>query len=272
MDTVKAFGREALTVQGLGGAAAVGVAHGFVAPMVAEYLAGMFPQSYRVPVLDVEVSASSFAFTATGLVTEPGLKLTVGNDFCTAEVRCGPRGVMTIYFSKPVKDPVISFAGWGGGTGNSTAWTEMALTTPNLTMTVLSGTNIEVINSGRYIQPIVKNPTVSCQTNGGAYGATATAAGDTCITALTIGSTATDAQTSNVMTAFIIDIQNYKSTTQNKTVRSFIGTDVNGTGRVELSSALRLSTSAVSSITMANYNGAAFTSASVFSLYGIKGA
>jgi uncharacterized repeat protein (TIGR02059 family) len=45
-------------------------------------------------------------FTATGLVTEPGLKLTVGNDFCTAEVRCGPRGVMTIYFSKPVKDPV----------------------------------------------------------------------------------------------------------------------------------------------------------------------
>ena len=42
-------------------------------------------------------------------------------------------------------------------------------------MTVLSGTNIEVVNSGRYIQPIVKNPTVSCQTNGGAYGATATA-------------------------------------------------------------------------------------------------
>jgi hypothetical protein len=102
-------------------------------------------------------------------------------------------------------------------------------------------------------------------------GANATAAGNTGITALTIGSTATDAQTSNVMTAFIIDIQNYKSTTQNKTVRSFIGTDVNGTGRVELSSALSLSTSAVSSITMANYNGAAFTSASVFSLYGIKG-
>jgi hypothetical protein len=73
MDTVKAFGREALTVQGLGGAAAVGVAHGFVAPMVAEYLAGMFPQSYRVPVLDVEVSASSFAFTATGLVAGAAL-------------------------------------------------------------------------------------------------------------------------------------------------------------------------------------------------------
>ena len=103
-------------------------------------------------------------------------------------------------------------------------------------------------------------------------GSTATAAGNTGITALTIGSSATDAQTSNVMTAFIIDIHNYTSTTQNKTVRSFIGTDVNGTGRVELSSALSLSTSAVSSITIANYNGAAFTSASVFSLYGIKGA
>ena len=113
-------------------------------------------------------------FTATGLVTEPGLKLTVGNDFCTAEVLCGPRGVMTIYFSKPVKNPVVSFAGWGGGSGSSTAWTEMALTTPNLTMSVLSGTNIEVVNNGRYIQPIVKNPSVNCQTTSG-FGATATA-------------------------------------------------------------------------------------------------
>ena len=71
--TAKEFGREILTVQGIGGAALVGVAHGFVAPMVADYLAGMFPQSFRVPVLDVEVSASSFAFTATGAVAGLGL-------------------------------------------------------------------------------------------------------------------------------------------------------------------------------------------------------
>ena len=113
-------------------------------------------------------------FTATGLVTEPGLKLTTGNATCTAGVLCGPRGVMTIYFSKPVKDPVVSFAGWGGGSGSSTAWTEMNLITPNLTMSVLSGTNIEVVNNGTYIQPIVKNPSISCSTTTG-YGATATA-------------------------------------------------------------------------------------------------
>jgi hypothetical protein len=72
---VKEFGREAFTVQGIGGATLVGVAHGFVAPMVADYLANMFPQSYRVPVLDVEVSASSFAFTATGAVAGAALGL-----------------------------------------------------------------------------------------------------------------------------------------------------------------------------------------------------
>ncbi|MEY3021404.1 MAG: hypothetical protein RIS86_602 [Planctomycetota bacterium] len=73
LGTAKAFGREILTVQGIGGAAVVGVAHGFVAPVVAERLAEMFPQSFRVPVLDVEVSASSFAFTATGAVAGLGL-------------------------------------------------------------------------------------------------------------------------------------------------------------------------------------------------------
>jgi CshA-type fibril repeat protein len=115
-------------------------------------------------------------FTATGLVTEPGLKLTTSNIGCTASTLCGPRGTMTVYFSKPVTNPVISFAGWGGGNSsqNSTAWTEMALTTPNVTMTVLSGTNIEVTNNGTYIAPIVKNPSISCHSTTG-YGATAQA-------------------------------------------------------------------------------------------------
>ena len=73
LDGVKQFGRDALTLQGLGGAAVVGVAHGFVAPMVADYLAEMFPQTIKVPVLDVDVSASTFAFTATGLVAGAAL-------------------------------------------------------------------------------------------------------------------------------------------------------------------------------------------------------
>ena len=90
---------------------------------------------------------------------------------------------------------------------------------------------------------------------------------------ITVGYSTTDAQTSNIMTAFIIDIHNYTSTSQNKTVRSIIGSDLNGTGRLELSSGLYLPTpSAITSITFANYNSAAFTTSSVFSLYGIRGA
>lgn len=113
-------------------------------------------------------------FTATGLVTEPGLKLTTSNIGCTAGVLCGPRGTMTIYFSKPVTNPVVSFAGWGGGSGTSTAWSEMALTTPNVTMTLLSGTNVSITNGGTYIAPTVKNPSISCHSTSG-YGATAQA-------------------------------------------------------------------------------------------------
>lgn len=68
LDGVKQFGRDFFTVQGVGGAAVVGVAHGFVAPMIAEKLNEYVPQRVTIPVLDVEVGASDFAFTATGLV------------------------------------------------------------------------------------------------------------------------------------------------------------------------------------------------------------
>jgi hypothetical protein len=103
-------------------------------------------------------------------------------------------------------------------------------------------------------------------------GASVTATGDTGITSCTIGETATDAQTASVMTAFVIDILDYTSTTKNKTIRSFIGTDVNGTGRIALSSSLYLETpSAIASITFKNFNSAAFTTSTSFALYGIKG-
>lgn len=103
-------------------------------------------------------------------------------------------------------------------------------------------------------------------------GSSATALGQTGISALTIGDTATDAQTANIFTAFIIDIHDYQNTSKNKTVRSFIGTDLNGTGRVQLTSAARVSTSAVSSITFENFNGANFKVGTTFELYGIRSA
>jgi len=79
--------------------------------------------------------------------------------------------------------------------------------------------------------------------------------------------------TVSAMGVGIIDIQDYASTTKNKTFRSFNGIDANtGTtaDRVILASGLFIDTTAITSITI-DGAGTAFTTASTFALYGIKG-
>ena len=80
-------------------------------------------------------------------------------------------------------------------------------------------------------------------------------------------------ETANIMTVAIIDIQDYASTTKNKTVRAFQGNDNNGnsTSIVRLNSGLWMSTSAISTITLTLNLANNFTTASTFALYGIKG-
>ena len=69
----------------------------------------------------------------------------------------------------------------------------------------------------------------------------------------------------------IIDIHNYTSTSQNKTVRVFQGMDKNGTGgTVRLSSTLFVNTSAITSVTFTTLSGS-FNTGTQFALYGIKG-
>jgi hypothetical protein len=77
--------------------------------------------------------------------------------------------------------------------------------------------------------------------------------------------------TASTMGASIIDIHNYKNTTQNKTARIFTGYDLNGSGVVYSNSGLWLNTNAITSITLIADSGGNFTTSSVFSLYGIKG-
>jgi hypothetical protein len=72
--------------------------------------------------------------------------------------------------------------------------------------------------------------------------------------------------------SLIIDIHNYTSTTQNKTVRAFSGYDDNGGGSVVNSSGLFLDTTAVTSLTFKTESSGNFTTTSQFALYGIKGA
>jgi hypothetical protein len=80
--------------------------------------------------------------------------------------------------------------------------------------------------------------------------------------------TGNEAAVTNMMGVLILDIHDYASTTNNKTIRSLSGTDQNGAGNIYLTSGLWLSTAAVTSLTL-------FTSANylntTFSLYGIKG-
>ena len=69
----------------------------------------------------------------------------------------------------------------------------------------------------------------------------------------------------------ILDFLDYKSTTKNKTVRGFWGTDANGSGLLGLSSTLWLNTNAITSISIF-YTANNFTTSSTIALYGIKGA
>ncbi len=70
--------------------------------------------------------------------------------------------------------------------------------------------------------------------------------------------------------AQIWDIHNYASTTQNKTLRTFAGFDINGTGHVGLSSNLFIKTDAITSLVIF-FGGDAIDAGSTFALYGIKG-
>ena len=72
-------------------------------------------------------------------------------------------------------------------------------------------------------------------------------------------------------TVGIIDIADYTSTSKYKTVKTFVGTDTNGTANQEvtLDSSLWLNTSAINSITL--LIGGNYTTSTQFALYGIKG-
>jgi hypothetical protein len=76
---------------------------------------------------------------------------------------------------------------------------------------------------------------------------------------------------SNIKSSVIVDIHDYTSTSKYKTIRTFNGFNVNGSGYVGLNSGLWLSTSAITSITFSNGGASNFTSGSTFALYGLKG-
>lgn len=80
---------------------------------------------------------------------------------------------------------------------------------------------------------------------------------------------------SNVYGVGIVDIQDYASTTKNKTVRAFSGVDNNlannSSGNVTLNSSVWLSTSAITSLTIFEGSTYNWLTGSTFALYGMVG-
>lgn len=76
--------------------------------------------------------------------------------------------------------------------------------------------------------------------------------------------------TSGIFGAGIVDIHNYASTTQNKTLRSLQGIDANGSGNIMLNSSLWVNTAAISTI-LAYPESNSWVAGTTISLYGIKG-
>ena len=104
-------------------------------------------------------------------------------------------------------------------------------------------------------------------------GTSVTANGSAATTDIASISYSGSAATANSYGAFIIDILDYASTSKYKTVRIFTGFDSNSgttTNAVVLRSGLWMNTSAISSLTLRT-GLTAWTTASTFALYGMKG-
>jgi len=83
-------------------------------------------------------------------------------------------------------------------------------------------------------------------------------------------SSAGGGQTASVFSGFVIDILDYASTSKYKTLRSMTGGDFNGTGWIDLRSALWMSTSAVTKIKLAHTGSTNFSQHTTAALYGIR--
>jgi hypothetical protein len=73
-------------------------------------------------------------------------------------------------------------------------------------------------------------------------------------------------------TVAITDVLDYADTNKNKTIRTLGGMENNSLGEIDINSGLWMSTSAINSITIFMSGAGSFTTTSVISLYGIKGA
>jgi hypothetical protein len=101
-------------------------------------------------------------------------------------------------------------------------------------------------------------------------GSSATAYGAASQSSIEVARIADAGAAASIFGAFVIDILDYASTSKNKTVRAFAGYDRNGGGASYVWSGLLASTSAVTSLKIADGGGTLFSQYSDFALYGVR--
>ena len=179
-----------------------------------------------------------------------------------------------------------TFAAAAGGAYESIASTTLSSTTGWVTLSSIpqTYTSLQVRIIGRSQQSTARASTVSMLCNSdqttsysshflNGDGSTVTAGGASSNNRMDIGYVPTSGYASNIFGTLIIDIHNYASTTQYKTIRAFSGFDTNGAGTVAISSGLWQKTNAVTDVVFSNENnGFNWSIGTTFALYGIKGA
>ena len=160
----------------------------------------------------------------------------------------------------------------GTGSSGTITFSSIPSTYASLQIRVMTRSS----STGRNIQVRFNSDTGAnyAQHNLRGNGTSAAAAGTASTTSIESGWIATSADATNVMGVSIIDLHDYASTTKNKTLRAISGLDNNGgttNERIYLYSGLWMNTGAINSISLISNSGN-WTTASVFSLYGIKGA
>ena len=99
-------------------------------------------------------------------------------------------------------------------------------------------------------------------------GASATASSGNVANGIIPGNNAT----ASVFAAIVTDILDYTNSNKNKTIRSLVGYDGNGSGEINFTSSFYDSTAAITSITINIGTSNSYVANSSFALYGIKGA
>jgi hypothetical protein len=101
-------------------------------------------------------------------------------------------------------------------------------------------------------------------------GSAASAEAGTSQTSAMCVTSAGGAQTASVFSGVVTDILDYASTTKNTTVRTLSGADFNGTGWIDMWSALWANTAAVTKIRIFHSGASNFSQHTTAALYGVK--